>query len=55
VFDDDQRERLIETLVGQYSALKYEHVRERFLWYWHCIDHATGERIKAQVSKPVVV
>jgi catalase len=35
VFDDAQRGRLVETVVGQYNALKYEHVRERFLWYWH--------------------
>ncbi len=54
VFDDDQRKRLVETLVGQYNALKYEHVRERFLWYWHSIDPATGDRIQAQVLKPVV-
>jgi catalase len=52
VFDDDQRERLVETLVGQYSALKHERVRERFLWYWHSIDPATGDRIKAQTLKP---
>ena len=53
VFDDEQRTRLVETLVGQYNALKHEHVRERFLWYWHCIDPATADRIKAQVLKPV--
>lgn len=54
VFDDEQRARLVQTLVGQYNALKYGHVRERFLWYWHSIDPATGDRIKALVLKPEV-
>jgi catalase len=53
VFDDGQRKRLVETLVGQYNALKHEHVRERFLWYWHSIDAGTADRIRAQVLKPV--
>jgi catalase len=53
VFDDAQRKRLVETLVGQYNALKSEQVRERFLWYWHNIDSDTADRIKAQVLKPV--
>jgi catalase len=54
VFDDEQRARLVQTLVGQYNALKYEHVRERFLWYWHSIDPATGDRIRTLILKPEV-
>jgi catalase len=53
VFDDAQRKRLVETLVGQYNALKHEQVRERFLWYWHSIDPVTADRIRAKVLKPV--
>ena len=30
-FDDAQRSRLVETLIGQYTSLKHAHVRERFL------------------------
>ena len=52
VFDDAQRARLVETLVGQYNSLKHAQVRERFLWYWNSIDSSTAERIKAQVIKP---
>jgi catalase len=55
VFDEGQRERLVETLVGQYNALKHAQVRERFLWYWHNIDPGTADRIKEQVLKPVSV
>jgi len=54
VFDDEQRARLVQTLVGQYNALKYEHVRERFLWYWRSVHPATGDRIRTLVSKPEV-
>jgi catalase len=53
VFDDAQRKRLVETLVGQYDALKHEQVRERFLWYWNSVDSGTADRIKAQVLKPI--
>jgi catalase len=53
VFDDTQRARLVETLVGQYNGLKHAQVRERFLWYWNNIDLGTANRIKAQVLKPV--
>jgi catalase len=55
VFDEAQRQRLVETLVGQYNQLKHAQVRERFLWYWHNIDPGTADRIKEQVLKPVSV
>ncbi|HET6609475.1 MAG TPA: catalase [Rhodopila sp.] len=53
VFDDAQRTRLVETLVGQYKALKHAQVRERFLRYWNNIDTGTVERVKAQVETTV--
>jgi len=48
-FDDAQRTRLVETLVGQYTGLKQARVRERFLWYWNKIDPGTADSIKAQI------
>jgi catalase len=53
VFDDAQRKRLVETVVGQYNALKHEQVRERFLWHWNSVDRGTADRIKAQILKPI--
>ncbi|MFD2248776.1 catalase [Pseudochelatococcus lubricantis] len=49
VFTAEQRDRLVDTLVGQYNALTRDPVKERFLWYWASIDPATGERIRARV------
>ncbi|WGD38049.1 catalase [Lysinibacter sp. HNR] len=50
VFDDAQRERLTETLVGQYNSLTRDEVKKRFLWYWTEVDRNLGARITAQVS-----
>lgn len=52
VFDDAHRDRLVETLVGQYRALQYSQVKERFILYWNNIDKVTADRIKAQVLVP---
>ena len=52
-FDDAQRTRLVETLVGQYVGLKHARVRERFLWYWNNIDPGIAERVRGQVVLPV--
>jgi catalase len=49
VFDDEQRARLIETLVGQYKSLKHPDIRTRFLVYWNSIDPGTADRIKEKV------
>lgn len=54
VFDDAQRDRLVETLTGQYNALTREEVKERFLWYWGEVDATTAERIKQNVGLSVV-
>ncbi len=50
VFDNEQRDRLVETLLGQYKSLKHSEVKKRFLVYWHNIDSQTAERIKAKIS-----
>ena len=50
VFDDGQRDRLVDTLVGQYNALTRPQVKERFLWYWNSIDKATVDHIKARIA-----
>ena len=52
VFDDAQRARLVETLVGQYNGLKSAQVRERFLWCWNNIDPGVATRVKTQVLNP---
>jgi catalase len=49
VFDDAQRDRLVETLIGQYKALTLPQVKERFLWYWKNIDADTASRIKKAI------
>jgi catalase len=50
VFDDAQRARLVETLIGQYHTLRHPQVRERFLSYWNDIDAGTAARIKMKVG-----
>jgi catalase len=50
VFDDAQRTRLVDTLVGQYNALTQPQIKERFFWYWNSIDRTTADRIKARVA-----
>ena len=54
VFTEEQRDRFVETLVGQFNALKYDKVKDRFLWYWGQVDANIAERIKARVNAPVV-
>ncbi|GAA3588557.1 catalase [Klugiella xanthotipulae] len=50
VFTDEQRDRLVETLIGQYNSLTLEQVKERFLWYWTSVDGELGARITAGVT-----
>jgi catalase len=50
VFTAEQRDRLVDTLAGQYGALTQDQVKERFLWYWSRIDPAIAERVKASVG-----
>ncbi|MBS7706764.1 catalase [Chelatococcus asaccharovorans] len=51
VFTQEQRDRLVDTLVGQYNALTVDAIKERFIWYWTSIDQATGDLISARVVK----
>lgn len=50
VFTDEQRERLIDTLTGQYQALTRPEVQERFLWYWGSVDSTLATRIRQNVG-----
>lgn len=50
VFSDAERDRLVETLTGQYKALTQDRIKERFLWYWTQIDKNTADRIKNNVG-----
>jgi catalase len=50
VFDDAQKARFVETLVGQYESLTRPEVRERFLWYWGQVDQTTADKVRAQAE-----
>jgi len=50
VFTDEQRDRLVDTLVGQYGAIEDDGVKQRFIQYWTSIDPGTADRIKAAVG-----
>ncbi|MGF3055811.1 catalase [Microbacterium sp. YY-01] len=50
VMDDEQRARLVDTLVGQYSNLTLDRIKERFLWYWGQIDQGTADAVRARVG-----
>lgn len=53
VFSDEERERFIETLTGQYNALTVPAIQERFFWYWGQVDQSLVEAIRARVGLPV--
>lgn len=48
VFDDAQRDRLVETVTGALGGVTGE-VLERAIWYWTSIDEGVGSRIAANV------
>ncbi|PYD48599.1 catalase [Novacetimonas pomaceti] len=50
VFDEAQRERLVETLAGQYRSLHHDQIKTRFLWYWTQIDATLAEQVKALIG-----
>lgn len=52
VFSDAERDRFVETLVGQYLSLTRPEVKERFLWYWTQVDAGVGSRVSAAVAAP---
>ncbi len=51
VFDDAQRERLVQTVIGHVSGGVSEPVRERVFEYWRSIDKETGDKIAAAFGK----
>ncbi len=50
VFTAEQRDRFVETLVGQYHAIANQDVRARFIDYWARVDQGVAERIRAAVA-----
>ncbi|MDR0959567.1 MAG: catalase [Propionibacteriaceae bacterium] len=50
VFTDEQRDRFVETLAGQYKGLTADQVKERFFWYWTQVDPDIADRVKAAVG-----
>lgn len=50
VFSEDQRARLVQTLVGQYQRLRRVDIRDRFLSYWNNIDSDTAAKIRNVVE-----
>lgn len=52
VFSDDEKARLVDTLVGQYESLTRDEVKARFLWYWGEIDEATAAKIRERIEVP---
>jgi catalase len=50
VFSDEQRERFIDTLAGQYQGLTVPAIQERFFWYWGQVDPSIAEQVRALVA-----
>jgi catalase len=50
VFNDAQRARLVQTLVGQYRQIRVAEIRERFFWYWNNIDPNTTAKVRRAVE-----
>lgn len=50
VFTAEQRDRFVDTLVGQYRAIANQDVRARFIDYWARVDQGVAERIRAAVA-----
>ncbi|GAA4904379.1 catalase [Tessaracoccus lubricantis] len=48
VYDEAQRERLVETVAGGLSQCRPE-VQERGFWYWKQVDENVGQRIENRV------
>ena len=53
VWDDAQRERFIDTLAGQFLAVKGD-VQKRCLWYASQIDPEIGRRVEARMATMTV-
>ena len=55
VFDDGERERLVDNVVGHLLNGVSEPVLQRAFEYWRNVDHETGERIEKGVRGGSVV
>ncbi len=53
VFDDEQRARFVQTLVGQYNALTVPAIKERFFWYWGQVDQDLEAQLRALAGAPL--
>ncbi|WP_353987163.1 catalase [Ruicaihuangia caeni] len=51
VFNDEQKARFLETLLGQYAGLTIDAIKERFIQYWTNVDADLGAKIRAEVSR----
>ncbi len=50
VFDDAQRDRLVETVTGALGGIKRGEVLERAIWYWTSVDETIGTRVDEAVK-----
>ena len=50
VFDEAAKARFHDTLVGQYEALTFDSIKERFLQYWTNVDAELGATLRARVG-----
>ncbi len=55
VFTPEQRDRLVDTLTGQYQALTRDVVKHNFLGYWNSIDPTTAQRVASNVGIALAV
>src|SRR5690606_25353556 len=53
VFTAEERQRVIETLVGQYNGLTVPAIQERFFWYWGQVDQSVADEVRALAGLPV--
>jgi catalase len=53
VFDDEARERFVQTLIGQYNGLTVPAIQERFFWYWGQVDQDLEAQLRALAGAPI--
>jgi catalase len=47
VMDEDQRDRLVDTVSGALANIRRDEILQRAFWYWRQIDKSVGDRIQA--------
>ena len=50
VFTEESKLRFLETLLGQYSGLTIESIKQRFLWYWTSVDSELGAKLTTAIN-----